>query len=67
MISSIRSQGAGFVNGLSSRDSKDNKAKKTDEVLATDRVSILSKEIEKGDYEVDTRKTATAVVESLSR
>ncbi len=67
MISNINSQSANFVNQITPNSGEDNVVKKTDEVLATDRVSILSQQIQNGEYRVDTEKTAKAIVEDLSR
>lgn len=66
MISGLGSQGVNFVGNISPKGDEI-KTEKTEEVLATDRVSLLSQQIQNGEYKVDTEKTATAVAEELSR
>lgn len=66
MISGLGSQNTNFVSNISPK-SEDIKTEKRQEVLATDRVSLLSQQIQNGEYKVDIDKTANAIAEELSR
>lgn len=66
MISSIGSQASAFVNKVPTKIGDKNQVKKTDEVLANDRVSTLSKQIKNGEYKVDVPKTSQAVAKELT-
>lgn len=65
MISSVGSQVSAFVNKVPPKSGEKNQVNKTDEVLANDRVSTLSKQIKNGEYKVDVPKTSQAVAEEL--
>lgn len=67
MISGINSQSSNYVSQITPNGGEENRVEKTDEVVATDRVSLLSQQIQNGEYKVDTEKTANVIAEELSR
>lgn len=63
MISNVSSQASVYVNQTPKNGDKINK---THEVLATDKISEITKQIQNGEYKVDIQKTAKAIMQELS-
>ncbi len=63
MISSLGSQGLANINKTLQSDKR--QINKTNEVLANDKISVLSEQIKNGNYKIDLNKTATAIAKEL--